>query len=221
MGNFGQDHGARGHYHEPLDKKGDITSVGPSALFVQAHHYVLCSAAIHGFTNSDHQRINTMYDQFGPTPRICYDFIKHNPSLMEHEARSQAALGRLSLRALRQMISNEEGSNPSSESQMLFLMKRVPEKRLREADLSVEVDHITKYAYASVEPITHAAEVAIRDQLWQEDQINQFKFYCSLASEEGTRQISSLVFKWIGHSQLRERIKLDLFPVTKIGRAHV
>jgi hypothetical protein len=214
METFAEDHNLCNLFHEPLDEKGDITSVGSSSstIFIQAHHFVLCSAIIHGFTNSDHQHINTIYNQFGPIPRICYDFVKHNPSLLEYEAHFQAALGSLSLKALYyKMISNATMSNLSTVSQMLFLVKRLPEKRLRD----MKVDNALKYAYSSVEPITLAVEVAIQNRLWQEKQIDQFKFYSFLASVERTRQMAGLVFKSIGHSRLQERITLDLFPMMK------
>lgn len=115
------------------------------------------------------------------------------------------------------MIFNAAAFNLTTVSQMLFLVKRVPEKRLRKANL--EVNNVLKYAYASVEPITHAVQVAIRDQLWQEKQIDQFEFYSHLASVGTTAHAAtaSLVFKSMGDSRLRERIRLVLFPMMKGG----
>ena len=160
MENFAEDHNVCSLYHESLDTKGDITSVGSSSpIFSQAHHFVQCSAVIHG---CDHQHINTIYNQFGPIRCICYDFVKHNPSLLEYDACFQAALGSLSLKALCKMISNASGLNLGTVSQMLFLMKHVPEKSLREANM--RVDNVLKYAYSSVKPITHAVEVATWNQ---------------------------------------------------------
>ena len=158
-----------------------------------------------------------MYNQFGPTPRICYDLVKHNCRSVEYEACSLVALGSLSLEALWKMIFNAAVFNLTTVSQMLFLVKRVPEKRLRKANL--EVDNVLKYAYASVEPVTHAVQVAIRDQLWLEKQIDQFEFCNRLASVETMAHAAtvSLVFKSMGHSRIRERIRLVLFPMLKGG----
>ena len=57
-----------------MDKSRNITSVSTSAsaLYVRADHFVLCSTVIHGLTNSD-PHMDKMYNQFGPTPRICFD----------------------------------------------------------------------------------------------------------------------------------------------------
>jgi hypothetical protein len=157
-----------------------------------------------------------MHDRFGPTPRICYNLPENlnDPGLTGHKSRFQFALGNLSLKALRKMILNASELNLSTVSEMLFLVKRVPEKRLRRANL--EFDNVSKYVYPSLEPITHEVEVALRNQLWREEQTDQFKFYSSLTSgDESTMHLAGLVFKWMGHSRLRKRIKLDLFPMMK------
>jgi hypothetical protein len=157
-----------------------------------------------------------MCDQFGPTPRVCYDFLDNDPDLIEHKAHSQSALGNLSLETLREMILSASEWNLSTVSDMLFLVKRVPEKRLRRANL--EFDNVSKYVYASLEPITHTVEVALRNQFWREEQTDQFKFYSFLTgcNELTTRtSLAGLVFKWMGYSRLRKWIKLDLFPMTK------
>ena len=179
--------------------------------FDSSSSFVLYSAVTHGFKDSDHQHIITMCNQFGPTPQICYDLLENNPALIAHKAGSQSALGNLSLKALQKMILDASTLNLSTVSSMLFIMKRVPEKSLRRANL--EFNNISKYVYASLEPITHAVEVALRNQLWQETQIDQFQFYSFLTSGESTMHIAGLVFKWMGHSWLQKRIKLDLFPM--------
>ncbi|KAH9043692.1 hypothetical protein EDB85DRAFT_710629 [Lactarius pseudohatsudake] len=174
---------------------------------------ILQAAVIHGFTSSDHQQINTMYDRFGPTPRICFDFLKSEAGLVEYETRYQLALESLSLKQLREMIFDAYFLNLTAESQTLLLLKRVPEKRLQEANL--KVNSVFKYAYYSVEPVTHAVEVALWNQLRQEKPVDQFKFYSYLAGAEATRHIAGLIFKSMAHSRLQERIALDLFPMVK------
>ena len=203
--------------HEPLDQKGIITSICfhlSLFYFGSSSSFDLYSAVTHGFKDSDHQHIITMCNQFGPTPQICYDFLENNPASMAHKASSQSALGNLSLKALQKMILDASTLNMSTVSSMLFIMKCVPEKNLRRANL--EFNNMSKYVYHSLEPITHAVEVALRNQLWQEEQIDQFRFYSFLTLESGKitmRPIAGLVFKWMGHSWLQKCIKLDLFPL--------
>lgn len=153
-----------------------------------------------------------MYNRFGPTPRICYDFLKDDAALIDHQAHSQSALGNLSLKALRTMLVDAITMNMRTVSSMLFVINRVPEKSLRRANL--EFNNNSKYAYLSLEPMTHAVEMALRNQLWQEEQIDQFQFYSFLTRCESTMwSIAGLVFKWMGHSWLQKCIKLDLFSL--------
>ncbi|KAF8273812.1 hypothetical protein EI94DRAFT_1714976 [Lactarius quietus] len=77
--------------------------------------------------------------------------------------RPQAALENPSFEELREMIFSVPVLNLSTLCRKLFPVKRVPETTLRRAN--VEVDNVTKYAYASAEPITHAVDVALRKRL--------------------------------------------------------
>ena len=212
METFRKDHSVWLFYHEPLDKEGVITSVSSTYSHLVQAHLFFHSAVIHGFKDSDHQQIITMYNQFGPTPRICYDFLKNNAALIVHRAHFQSALGNLSLKELRTIILDASVLNLSTVSSMLFVMKRVPEKILRRANLK-DLDNLSKYVYGSLEPITHAVEVALRNQLWQEEQIDQFEFYSLLTRRSSPMCFTGLVFKWMGHSWLQKCIKLDLFPL--------
>jgi len=50
-----------------------------STLHAQAHK-VSFSARIHGFTDNQLASADNMYDKYGPTPRICIDFV-YNPDI--------------------------------------------------------------------------------------------------------------------------------------------
>ncbi|KAH8991968.1 hypothetical protein EDB92DRAFT_1990581 [Lactarius akahatsu] len=64
----------------------------------------ILQASVHLLLPSLFKLINTMYDRFGPTPRICFDSLKNEAGLVEYETRYQLALESLSLRQLREMI---------------------------------------------------------------------------------------------------------------------
>lgn len=102
-------------------------------------------------------------------------------------------------------------------SHLLFLVKRVPEERLIEANL--KFNDTTKFCYASVEPITRGVEIALRDKLRKEERKAQFELYSHLSSVEGTRRTAGVVFEAMGHSRLEKKIQLDLFRMTKSGRS--
>ncbi|KAI9442329.1 hypothetical protein H4582DRAFT_1809402 [Lactarius indigo] len=60
------------------------------------------AAVIHGLTASD-PRIDEMYNLYGPTPRICLDFLRNEALLAAHKACYESALHKFSLRKLGDM----------------------------------------------------------------------------------------------------------------------
>lgn len=64
---------------------------------------ILHSAVIYGVTESN--RLDEMYYQVGPTPRICFNFLKNEAAFIRYKAHYQEALGNLSLEKLGEMCS--------------------------------------------------------------------------------------------------------------------
>lgn len=46
---------------------------------------MLCSALVHGFTKSQVKSAKKMLEDYGPTPRICIDFVINPDSLVEYK----------------------------------------------------------------------------------------------------------------------------------------
>ena len=201
-------------YHESLDQQRDIKSVRSSAsvLYVRADHFALCSAVIHEFTNND-KRIYEMYDKFGPTPHICFDLLHNEDQLVLYEDHYNCALEGLSLETFRKMISETKTLSMDDLSDTLLLVKRMPKEELRRENLrdSDEASWVSK----SVEPITHAVEVAFRVQLWKQSRAEQLQLYCYLANVAGMRRFAGLVFESLAQSKLQDKIKLALVPMVR------
>jgi len=62
------------------------------------------AAVIHGLTADDNAGIDKMYYQYGPTPRICFDFFQNKALLVAHKSRYKNALKNLSLKKLGEMV---------------------------------------------------------------------------------------------------------------------
>ena len=45
-----------------------------------------------------------MYDQFGPTPRTCFEFVQNNALLVKHKERQHKVLSSLSVKTLHDMV---------------------------------------------------------------------------------------------------------------------
>jgi len=197
-----------------LDERRAITSVSSSisTLYVRADHFVPCSAVIHGLKATD-PGIDQLYNQFGPTPRICFHFLKDGALSIVYKARYEEALKKLSLNMLDDMTSQREKFSIDTESHTLLLVRRVPRKDLIRANLNVSDGK--EFSYGSSEPITHAVKLELRNQLRKETRAAQIKLYKSLENVEGTRRIAGLVFESLAQSILEKKIALELVPMVK------
>src|ERR1700677_4407055 len=96
-----KDHAMSSCYNESMEQGGDFSSVGSSmfTVYVQADHLYMYSAVIHGLTPNDPD-MDAMYDQFGPTPRICFEFVRNSALLATHKKHQSKALSNLSVKRL-------------------------------------------------------------------------------------------------------------------------
>jgi hypothetical protein len=203
METFAENHGLCSRYHESLDESGNIRSVSSftSIFDVQADHVVLCSAAIHEFAASN-LAIDEMYTRFGPTPRICFDYLK-TPSLLDvHKEIFGIALSSLSLRSLREMVNKATVLDMDDVSHTILLLKR----------------RGSLYrTLKTVEPITPAVEMALRNQFRRETRTERLNFYHYLANVEVSRRLAGVVYESLVQETLQQlnTIELRLVPMVK------
>ncbi|KAH9051432.1 hypothetical protein EDB87DRAFT_1687260 [Lactarius vividus] len=136
--------------------------------------------------------IDEMYNQYGPTPRICLDFVKDEAMFIVYKACHETALYKLWLETLGCMASQRRDSITDA-SDTLLLMKRVPRKDLIRADLNVS--NGMEFIYESSEPITHAIKVELWNRLQEETRAARVAPYKCLENVEGMRQIAGLVLE--------------------------
>lgn len=107
--------------------------------------------------------IDEMYTWFGPTPRICFDYLK-TPSVLDGYIKHlRIALSRLSLRSLQKMVDNTSVLDMDAFSSTILLLKR------RGSGLSRPL--------ITVEPITPAVEMALRNQFRRETRAERLNLY--------------------------------------------
>ena len=138
-----------------------------------------------------------MYDQHGPTPRICFDFLRPTCQFTTHKESINCALQELSGETLRQMITAIEDFKMETISDTLLLLKRAP-KKLGESDAA-------NWASKSVEPITQFIAERFRVQLCKRTRAEQLKLYLNLANVESSRSVAALVFESLAQSKAIER----------------
>ena len=91
-------------------------------LHAQAHNQVLFSAHIHGFTDSRLEKADKMYNEYGPTPRICIDFV-YSPdiSVQYKELYAEAIRGNLAYKYL-DICSNGKMFDMDEPSQTIYIL---------------------------------------------------------------------------------------------------
>ncbi|KAH9034854.1 hypothetical protein EDB85DRAFT_963313 [Lactarius pseudohatsudake] len=162
------------------------------------------AAVIYGLKAND-PRIDEMYNHYGPTPRICFNFVRNEATFAAHEACYESALRKLSLRKLSDMAFDEVNFDKDDESHSLILLTRLP----RDGGDDV------KFFYGRLEPITHMIKLKLRNQLRTETQAARIALYKKLANVEGTRHIAGVVYESLAQEMLEEKIALKLVPMVK------
>ncbi|KAH8976722.1 hypothetical protein EDB86DRAFT_3057817 [Lactarius hatsudake] len=162
------------------------------------------AAVIHGLEAND-PRIDEMYYQYGPTPRICLSFVRNELLFAAYESRHVSALSELSLQKLHDMASEKVIFNMDVEFHTLILVTRLPMGR----------DDIKKFAYGRVEPITHMIKLKLRNQLRKETRAARIKLYKSLANVKGTKRVAGVVYESLAQDMLEKKIALKLVPMVK------
>ena len=111
-----------------------------------------------------------MYDRFGPTPRICFDYINNPSALLHHQADRKKALETLSLATLLQMVDNSKLLTMDSTSHTLLLMKRRSELRI--LDSTDDYASIDAFFKPRIEFVSPVVESEIRARLWEREPNN-------------------------------------------------
>lgn len=112
-----------------------------------------------------------MYDRFGPTPRICFDYISNPSALLHHQADRNKALETLSSVTLLQMVDNSKLLTMDSTSHTLLLMKR-RSKELRILDSTDDYASIDAFLKPRIEFVSPVVESEIRARLLEREPNN-------------------------------------------------
>ncbi|KAF8271397.1 hypothetical protein EI94DRAFT_1720516 [Lactarius quietus] len=171
------------------------------------------AAVIHGLAPND-ERMYDMYDQFGPTARICFEYTKNEFLRHEHITCYNTALNNLSSATLRSLVNKLKVHSMDAVSPMLLLVKRMS-KEITKAGGTFG-DHDSAMAVsARVELVSPVAEMDIRLKLWEASRIEQLELYRPLVNVPATRSIAGLAFEALALSKMQKEIILNLFPMVK------
>ena len=139
-----------------------------------------------------------MYNQFGPTARICFELPKRKSHLNKHQHRFEAALSSISSEVLREIVAEIFDIDKADIYLTILLLKRLPGD---------------DFSLPSVEIISPTAKTAVRDQLGK-DTYTQRLFYHDLASVDVSRPIVGIIYETLAQNRLLGTA-LDLVPMVR------
>ncbi|KAI9442334.1 hypothetical protein H4582DRAFT_2109937 [Lactarius indigo] len=161
------------------------------------------AAVVYGLEAND-PRIDEMYNQYGPTPRICLEFLCDRAFINAYQVRYRSALATVSLKKLSDMANDKMNFPIDGESDTLVLVRRLPSLDGNLSD-------------GRLEPITYTVKLALRNQLRKEARAARIALYKSLANVEGTRHIAGVVYESLAQELLEKKIALKLVPMVQRG----
>jgi hypothetical protein len=139
------------------------------------------------------------FEDYGPTPRICIDYIYRGTRLSNYQECFERAIEALDVKMLRRLASGGT-EDLDAASHTLFLVKRV-----NEADL----------VKAILETIMSGVKVRLKIQIQILQQAERIRLYEQLASVNPARRLaaSGLVFETSIHIMLQKGTTLQLVPM--------
>jgi hypothetical protein len=139
-----------------------------------------------------------MYDEYGPTPRICFNYLYNDHLLTAHQQSYEQALAILSTQKLRQVVQDVTQFS----------------KELR---VNTTQDDCPGKVVVKVELVSLVVEREVQVRLWEQSRAEQLELYRQFANVQETRCIACLAFESLAHKKLRKRIVLDLIPMVLRG----
>ncbi|KAI0256325.1 hypothetical protein BJV78DRAFT_1358290 [Lactifluus subvellereus] len=158
------------------------------------------AAPLHGLDATYHDRINKLYDDIGPTARICFDFLKNPYQLITHKSDYDGVISSLTVEQLRHLVLGGTELNLDATSHSIFLVKREDVKDL---------------THASVEPISTLVKSDLLKRIQAVKPGEQIRLYEYLSAVAGSRPMAGLVFESLAQSKLQTNAVLELIPMVK------
>ena len=152
----------------------------------------------------DIARVNEIFDQLGPTPRICIELLSVQQDLLQYEKDLQSAILAVTANQLDRLFKDAASLTMDALSHKICLLSR--EKR----DI---------HSLAVLAPITPSIQSRLANQLRNLEQGEKIRLYKNYARVPDSRATAGVVFEAIVQCHLQEEINLNLIPMVKLDKA--
>jgi len=179
----------------PLDK---TTSLSLAIMDPWTEQEVLQVASLH--KGLDIKQVKDTFDKFGPTARLCIDYVRSKKALARYETDLGDAIKGLTIpRFIHMMQETRSMQQPmDSNSHKIFLVLRTDNLEIARVEL------ITDYV----------ASLLTRQWIFQKN-MNRVQLLEALESVPPAGGLSGHIFEALGHHELGSNIDLELFPMVK------
>ncbi len=158
-------------------------------------------ASIYGGEISDEQ-VNRLYDQFGPTPRLCIDYLLEPLEMKKYEDHVRSAVSDITSQKLEKLFKESGALNMDDLSHKICLISR--ENRDDVASLPI------------VKPITPNMHSRLVCQFRKLERQEQIRMYNRFAKTRDSRAVAGIAFEAVCQAKLQDYMDLELLPMVHL-----
>jgi hypothetical protein len=159
-----------------------------------------CSAIIYGHSYDQLLQAEEIFQEYGPTARLCIDFVSDPELLSIHKSRVANQISELSLQNLLEMLKMSRDIQLDLSHRIFLLLRR----------------HVTNFQEFVLEPITYAIGRQLTFRLMQLERMSQLLAYIHLERVPESRPMAGFVFESMAQLQFQKEINLDLIPMVEL-----
>jgi len=153
------------------------------------------------------EEVNCLYDQFGPTPRLCLDFLFEPFEREAHEDHVRKAISGMTSQKLETLFDKSSDLEMDDLSHKICLVSR--ENRDKVASLPI------------VKPITPNMHSKLVCQFRKLERQEQVRIYKRFANTRDSRAVAGIAFEAAGQVRLQDGIDLELLPMVPRSREDI
>jgi len=167
---------------------------------------ILQAAIVHEFTSDKIDEARCAFEDLGPVPRFCIDFVRVPGLLTSHRSHYEMELSNLSMGVLKE-IAREWAALNIERDVSIFLIRRQ----------ELPPEHPQYLQQYTIEPITSPTSQMLKYLLQGAQQEQRLDIYESFDAVSHTRRLAGLAYEMIGHRRFQSEVKLTLIPMAVVA----
>ena len=194
--------------HEPLDRRGDYSSV--RVLFdlttsFNANVLEYLSATLFPDRKFNNDSINEIFDQFSPTPRVCLNYQQHPDELEAYKKDVTMAIMATNLSNIEGLFRVAKSLRMDASSHKICLVRRAQE------------DDVGSHPVVTVITPTVQSRLAMKFRDLQQDEM--VRHYQRFARVPDSRHVAGVLFEAFAQRKLQKGLVISPFPMVKLKKA--